>query len=388
MSNRYQKDITYVFGSGRKIKIESSENHGKEFFYGYLHLKDKGYSVDIIETNKLNTSELIRSILQFTEGLFSKFTKLTFYFSALINIENLSKLYKSRNIITSNHGIGMTLFIFIGIFKIFKKINFIVILSGLFAMKDTFFIVKVFRKVFLTIFLKVVNKLIFTSRSEYNFAVNKFPKYKEKFECIPFCLDTDFWKPENNDIDINNKKGILFIGNNGHRDFDLVIKIAEELNEIPFTFITNQINDSEIRSDNITNILGDWNAAHLSDVEIKHYYESSKLVILPINNTLVSSGQSAGLQAAAVGTTVVTTKTIGFWDYESYEDGQNILFVENNELKNWTSIVREAYENENLLLTIGKNSKNLVNDIYHLDIFNTKLESFLEFEDILGSLDD
>ena len=325
---------------------------------------------------------MIRYALKFTERLFSKFTKLTFYFSALVSTENLSKLYKSRNIITSNHGIGMTLFIFIGIFKIFKKINFIVILSGLFAMKDTFFIIKVFRKVFLTIFLKVVNKLIFTSRSEYNFAVNKYPKYKEKFECIPFCLDTDFWKPESNDIDINNKKGVLFIGNNGHRDFDLVIKIAEELNEIPFTFITNQINDSQIRSDNVTNILGDWNAAHLSDVEIKHYYESSKLVILPIKNTLVSSGQSAGLQAAAVGTTVVTTKTIGFWDYESYEDGKNILFVENNELKNWTSIVKEAYENDSLLLNIGKNSKKLVNNTYHLDIFNTKLESFLAFENV------
>jgi glycosyltransferase involved in cell wall biosynthesis len=274
------------------------------------------------------------------------------------------------------------LFIFIGIFKIFKKINFIVILSGLFAMKDTFFIIKVFRKVFLTIFLKVVNKLIFTSRSEYNFAVNKYPKYKEKFECIPFCLDTDFWKPQNNNIDINKKKGVLFIGNNGHRDFNLVIKIAEELNEIPFTFITNQISDSEIKSDNITNILGDWNAAHLSDVEIKQYYESSKLVILPINNTLVSSGQSAGLQAAAVGTAVVTTRTIGFWDYESYKDGENILFVENNELKNWTSIVKEAYENDSLLLNIGKNSKKLVNNTYHLDIFNTKLESFLAFENV------
>ena len=161
-----------------------------------------------------------------------------------------------------------------------------------------------------------------------------------------------------------------------------MIKIAEELNEIPFTFITNQISDSEIKSDNITNILGDWNAAHLSDVEIKQYYESSKLVILPINNTLVSSGQSAGLQAAAVGTAVVTTKTIGFWDYESYKDGENILFVENNELKNWTSIVKEAYENDSLLLNIGKNSKKLVNNTYHLDIFNTKLESFLAFENV------
>ena len=388
MNNRYQKDITFVFGSGRKIKIESKETHGKEFFYGYLHLRDKGYIVDIIETNKLDTSELIRSILKYTERLFSKFTKLTFYFSALINIKNLSKLYNSRNIITSNHGIGMTLFIFIGIFKIFKKINFIVILSGLFAMKDTFFIVRVFRKVFMIIFLKVVNKLIFTSRSEYNFALKKFPKYKKKFECIPFCLDTDFWKPEHDGIDINNKKGILFIGNNGHRDFDLVIKIAEKLNEIPFTFITNQINDSEIRSNNVTNILGDWNAAHLSDVEIKRYYESSKLVILPINNTLVSSGQSAGLQAAAVGTTVVTTETIGFWDYESYKDGENILFVKNNELKNWTSIVRKAYEDDNLLLNIGKNSKKLVNDVYHLDVFNTKLESFLKLEDALGILND
>ena len=79
---------------------------------------------------------------------------------------------------------------------------------------------------------------------------------------------------------------------------------------------------------------------------------------------------------------MVTTKTIGFWDYESYKDGENILFVENNELKNWTSIVKEAYENDSLLLNIGKNSKKLVNNTYHLDIFNTKLESFLAFENV------
>ena len=85
-------------------------------------------------------------------------------------------------------------------------------------------------------------------------------------------------------------------------------------------------------SNNVKNILGDWNASHLSDIEVKKYYEEAKLVILPINDTLVSSGQSAGLQAASVGTAVITTKTKGFWDYSNYVDNENIFFMDNNNL--------------------------------------------------------
>lgn len=376
MSNKYKFDITYVFGAGRKTKLNSNEHFGKEFFYGYPYFEDKDYSMNIIETVGRHRSSPISFLINLLDAVLSKGTKLTFYMTNIVTKENLSEIYRSRNIVSSNHGIGMTCFPFIRIFKFFKSINFIVINSGLFSMKNTHLIVRLFRKIVLYLFLNTVDKIIFTSRSEFNFAKKRYPKFNGKFVCLPFCLDLDFWKPTR-EIDNNIKKGVLFIGSNGHRDFNLAVEIANKLKDIPFTFITKIIKDSDIKSQNVTNILGDWNASYLSDPEIKNYYETSRLVILPINNTLVSSGQSAGLQAASVGTTVLTTRTIGFWDYDNYKDSENIIFLEDNKLDLWADKITEIYENKALLDKISNNSIKLVRKKYDLNIFNLEIEKYL-----------
>lgn len=377
MSNKYKFDITYIYGAGRKAKLISSEDFGKEFFYGYPYFENKNYSMNIIETVGRKRSPAVTYLINFLDTTLSKATKLTFYMTNLVTKKNLSEIYISRNIISSNHGIGMTCFPFVKFFKFFKSINFIVINSGLFAMKNTNLIVRTLRKIVLHLFLNTVDKIIFTSRSEFNFANKKYPKFNDKFVCLPFCLDLDFWKPTK---EINNsiKKGILFIGSNGHRDFDLAIEIANKLPNIPFTFITKIIKDSDIKSQNVKNILGDWNASYLSDPEIKNYYESSRLVILPINNTLVSSGQSAGLQAASVGTTVLTTRTVGFWDYDKYKDSENIIFLDSNKLDLWVDKITEIYDNQVLLNKISSNSIELVHREYDLSIFNLEIEKYIK----------
>tara|TARA_B100001057_G_scaffold305001_1_gene305136 strand:+ start:2329 stop:3477 length:1149 start_codon:yes stop_codon:yes gene_type:complete len=379
MSKKYKFDITYVYGNGRKIKLESKNPQGKEFFYGYPYFLKNNYKLNILETNNagdLNNSKLTKIFLSILEKYLSKLTKLTFYLKSLITKQVLIDIYNSKNIITSNHGIGMTLFIYIKFFKLFKKINYVVIISGLFAMKKTNILSNILRKFVLSMFLSTVDKLIFTNRSEYEFATKNFIKFNDKFVCIPFCLDLEFWKPSQ-DIEILEKKGILFIGNNGHRDFNLVINIAEKLPNIEFTFITKIIKDEDIKSNNVNNILGDWNANYLSDEEIKDFYERARIVILPINNTLVSSGQSAGLQSASVGTPVLTSKTVGFWDYENYKDRENIIFLENNNLDLWVSKIKEIYEDIDLLSKISVNSKKLVVQEYALEIFNKELEKCL-----------
>tara|TARA_B100001057_G_scaffold501275_1_gene623031 strand:+ start:36101 stop:37237 length:1137 start_codon:yes stop_codon:yes gene_type:complete len=376
MSIKYKYDITYVFGKGRKSKLESDENSGNEFFYGYPYFEKKQYHLNIIETDEPGSNVYLKKFFAILDNLLARGTKLTFYMNALINKSTLSQIYNSKNIITSNHGIGMTLFIFIFFMKIRKRINFIVILSGLFAMRKAKFIVRVFRKIIFTLFLYTVDYLIFTNKSEYEFACEKYPRFLKKFVCLPFCIDTVFWKPENK-IKFSQKKGILFIGNNGHRDFDLVVKIANKLDNIPFTFITNQIKDEEIVSSNVSNITGDWNMGYLTDKEIKDYYENSKLVILPIKNTLVSSGQSAGLQSAAMGTPVMTTATIGFWDYEKYKNFQNIIFVENNELENWVNLINKLYFDNDKLQSLSENGIQLINNSYTLEKFDVELEKFL-----------
>ncbi len=140
MSKKYKFDITYVYGNGRKIKLESKNPQGKEFFYGYPYFLKNNYKLNILETNNagdLNNSKLTKIFLSILEKYLSKLTKLTFYLKSLITKQVLIDIYNSKNIITSNHGIGMTLFIYIKFFKLFKKINYVVIISGLFAMKKT-----------------------------------------------------------------------------------------------------------------------------------------------------------------------------------------------------------------------------------------------------------
>ena len=54
-----------------------------------------------------------------------------------------------------------------------------------------------------------------------------------------------------------------------HFDKGETVHIAEKLPNIEFTFITKIIKDEDIKSDNVKNIMGDWNANYLSDEEIK-----------------------------------------------------------------------------------------------------------------------
>ena len=54
----------------------------------------------------------------------------------------------------------------------------------------------------LKIFIKSVDKLIFLGMHEYESAKEKYPKFSNKFEFIPFAIDFKFWSHE----DLNKNK--------------------------------------------------------------------------------------------------------------------------------------------------------------------------------------
>ena len=83
------------------------------------------------------------------------------------------------------------------------------------------------------------------------------------------------------------------------------------------------------------------------------------------------------MQAASVGTPVMTTKTIGFWDYDNYEHNENIIFINNNELDVWVSEIKEIYNNIDKLELLSKNGLSLVHNKYKLSNFDLELERHL-----------
>jgi len=375
--SKYLNDVLFVYGNGRTEKLKSeNQNFGREFFYGYDYLVSLGLNIEILEQTKINSYKFTKQILKYFDNILCRITKLTFAMASLLDLENIKKLYYSKNIITSNHGLGSSILFPVLIFKLFKRINFIVIVSGLFNLQKTNSIVNLFRTFVFSIYLKTVNSIIFTNRSEYEFALKKFNKFSEKFVCIPFCIDTNFWSnvetynPEENDY-------VMFIGNNGHRKFKLITEIATLLPDINFVFITNQIQQSDILSNNVKLIRGDWNASYLSDSQIRDYYIKARLVILPINNTIVSSGQSVGLQAAALGIPLLISKTKGFWDYKNYVDMKNVLLIDSEDVTFWADKLESFFYDFKLLREISSNSNKLINDKYKLENFDIELAKLL-----------
>ena len=138
------------------------------------------------------------------------------------------------------------------------------------------------------------------------------------------------------------KDSILFVGNDGNRDSELFLKIVNNLKDINFTAITNIENLLNAKRPNLNVVKGSFGSSNLSDTELKQYYLSSKLVILPLRESSQPSGQSVTLQSLSCGTQVIISDTEGFWDRNNFKNNKNIYFVKENNYKSWSNRINQV----------------------------------------------
>ena len=361
------KQISYIYKSGRTQRLEESDLHAKEFYYSLEYFQDKYPNLKVIEDKDgLNKKYLL------IDRLLQKF-KLPINFNKIVSKENLETIKNSDIIFSTNPGLAITLSPFLRKYKKKKNIKFFTINSGIFTNIDSSKIgSNPFKNIFIKYFLKTVDFIVFTSKTEHKVISNIFTKFNNKFIHQSFCIDTDFWVTEL--IDSKEKNGILFIGNDFNRDFSSAIDIARRLPNIEFKFVTSQIKQSNKLPENITLIKGNWNENILSDEEIKDLYKKSRLVFLPVQETLVASGQSVAMQSMATGTPVMISKTSGFWDFDNFINDKNIFLLEENSINSWTNKINEVYENYDLLDKLSANGQELIRDKFNLNKFSERLE--------------
>ena len=370
------KQIAYIYKSGRVERLEENTVHAKEFYYSLEYFQNKYPNLSVIEDK-----EGLNKRYAFIDKALQKL-KLPIHLSKIISKENLEIIKNSDIVFSTNPGLAITLSPFIRSYKKKKTIKFVTINSGIFTnIYDLKIGKSTIKNFFVKHFLKVVDNIIFTSKSEHKVISNIFKDFNSKFIYQSFSVDTDFWNTAASStalIKSENKEGVLFIGNNRNRDFSKAIEIANSCQEIEFKFVTSQINESEQLGKNITLIKGDWNQNILSDLEIKDLYKNSRLVFLPVEDTLVASGQSVAMQSMATGTPVIISKTSGFWDYENFIDGNNIFLLENDSIDSWVNKVNETYNDYDLLNNISKNGHELIISKFNLNVFNEKMDKIFD----------
>ena len=160
-----------------------------------------------------------------------------------------------------------------------------------------------------------IDKLIFLSEGEMNFARNKFKNFSHKFYLLPFAVDRDIWKYSEVP-----KQGVLFVGNDGFRNFEMVHDIINSLPNVQFTVVSEFINEENLIHNNFKVYKGSWGHPAISDTELSELYARSLVTILPLKNSLQPSGQSVALQSLSCGTPVIISLTDGFWDLKNFQD--------------------------------------------------------------------
>lgn len=364
--------ISYVFLQGRKQRLNSKKNISKEFFYTYFYASEKYTNVEVIEMEDFEP-KISQIFLRKFDTFINKLSKLPVYSYAIFKRKNIKKFKQSDFVILSNDRVAFSSFPLIWLTKISKpSVSFSFFVMGLFSNFPKYHIQTLIRNILIKMMLKRVDKVFFLGKQEYIFASESFSSFKKKFIFLPFSIDVNFWSNIENKTFLE-KKNILFIGNDGNRDYKFVVKLAEELSEYNFIFISEKITKNSKIPKNVKLVNGSWGNEQLSDEEIRRYYNDVKLSIIPLKKTNQPSGQSVALQSMAAGTPVLITKIDGFWDIEKFIDGKHITFIKQNTIPEWKASIDKIYKNKKIFEDIVANGKLLIENEYNLEIFDKKV---------------
>jgi len=362
----YKKKLTYIYLSDRINRLKSDKTYPKEFFYGYHYLSDKYEKVSILEFENNEDSKL--------DYFLRKLSDLPFFSSKILNEKNYREISGSDHLFLTNQRVGFS--VLPGILKIkqTKKLEISVFIMGLFNKKPNYILKRILRALLIGFFVLTMNNLIFLSKGEFEFAKKRLPFFKNKFKFFPFCIDVDFWTKKS-EVKKNNE--LLFIGNDGQRDYKFILDLANHMPDFKFNIVTTKIDKNQVMSNNVQLIGGSWNNLKYTDEFIRNLYHDSLITLIPVKNSLQPSGQSVSLQSMSCGTPVIITRTDGFWDPEIFEDDKNILFTSNNELDMWKKKIELLISDEKFYQEVSSNARKAVEINYNLKGFNSFLESLI-----------
>ena len=290
----------------------------------------------------------------------------------LITINNIRRYKLFDSTIFTSDALFLSFLPIALIYKILRRKNKnYIITMGLFGKKSSNILESIFSSLYIRLILIGGDKFIFLGYGEYQFALSKFPKQLKKFEYLPFCVDTGFWSKTDNK---EKEYEILFVGNDGKRDFELLKKIIQENSKLNFIVITNH--NLKIDFENVEIVKGNWSEQLISDEKLREYYSKSRLTIIPLKNSYQPSGQSVGLQSLACKTPILISETDGFWDTKKFINDFDINFVSSEDSNVWSDRINHILSDKKNMEISNTQSK-LFNKQYDIEIFNLGLEKII-----------
>ena len=363
------KNVTYVFSGKRKKIIESNNIQAKEFFYGALDFDKSEYQLKIIEFS--NSQNLFHKFLKIVDRVVSKLFSIPFSSSKLCRFENFKTLLKTDQLILINEGVAFSILPLLILIKPFKKIKVSVFVMGLYSKKLNYQKLNIVHNALIKFLVLYLDNVFFLGVGEFNKA-KKFHRKSKKLFFFPFSVDTNFWH-YNNEPNFENNSKILFVGNDGNRNANLLIEIAKMIPQYQFTFVSKIPELQDLELENVEVLNGSWGDESIDDIRLRKIYMEACLVIIPLKESSQPSGQSVALQAMSMGLPVLISDTEGFWDEMYLKDGKNIFLISPNTQDEWVNKIKYLINNKLSLKEVSFEAKKVVKNNFNLSVFHETL---------------
>lgn len=336
--------IAYIFNKGRLTRLPkvATGETPNEFFYGAIELERAGHDVDYFEIDHNWAPGIAGGVVNVLGQVSLVPEKMTG--GVLFKVkEILEKLKQYDVIIGTTSGIGFALACWKSLGKIAAPI--LTIHCGL--LNNPY---NLMRRSFTSILLSKMQTVLF-GEAELQPMLDLFKGAHGKIQVNQFGVDPQFWYP------IDKKKGeyILSVGNDGRRDFNVLIKAASNI-PCEIKILTSRELPAEL-PENITLVKGSWHKETVTDMDLRELYQNAQCVVITLHESYQPSGQSVALQAMACGCPVVMTKTNGLWSEELMVDHHNVIFVPPGDPNDVKKSVTKILNDRDLRSKLSRNGR-------------------------------
>ncbi len=199
--------------------------------------------------------------------------------------------------------------------------------------------------------LKGIHTAICFSTNEINYYKNIFSKHKDRFLFIPLGRISSDLKPNDGDTSGKKLKDYIFSGGTSNRDYKTLIEAVRQT-VLPLIIVGKRFNFYE----NVGKIPS--NIEILEEVYGQDFAQmmyKSKIVVIPLFDPNISSGQLVLLQAMELGKPIIATKAAGIVDYV-IPDHNCILVSPQNSKELRCNILQLLYDSDKLKM-LGENAR-------------------------------
>ena len=377
MEAALNKSVLFVYTGGRANRIEaiSKSEAPSEFFYGYPFFRQKGVSTEFIETDLCKRHRLSPKYWKLSRKSNSFIREFGIGSRAHLLLDFLDKVNQYDVVLGTTDSIGLGLCYLKKLGDIRSEIVFLNMgLGGGIAARNEGSVTKTSRlQREIISLLGYSDKIVSLGKPEHGYLLTIAPHLKSKLVFLPFGVDTDFWRPSESGETVE-KRTVLSVGNDRNRDWQTALDVASICPDVSFKFVTQRLSERQCPR-NVELIYGDLKKRPISEMVIRDLYRESRLVMIPLKQTLQPSGQSVTLQALACGTPVIISETPGFWDSSRFINGETIDFVDPENPESFKVQIERKFSNPLDAAKMGENGSVLVNRYYSAEDFSNRLKT-------------